>query len=132
MCARFRRDFLAGRSLYRSYRGPHSCRRHYPAIACAATRRAKSFTLDDEAVVCGPDDVAMFGSLHRRGTGREVMLYAFELLELDDEDPSQLAAPRSQEAPREAAGRAPARHRAERPHRRGRRHTPEMIDSSTP
>jgi hypothetical protein len=30
--------------------------------------RARSFTLDGEAVVCGPDGVAVFEALHRRGT----------------------------------------------------------------
>jgi bifunctional non-homologous end joining protein LigD len=56
----------------------------YPAIAVTATLlRAKSFTLDGEAVVCGPDGVAVFDALHRRGTVTEAMLYAFDLLELD-------------------------------------------------
>jgi bifunctional non-homologous end joining protein LigD len=50
----------------------------YPAIAGAAGKlRAKSFTLDGEAVVCGPDGVAVFDALHRRGTVTQVMLYAF-------------------------------------------------------
>jgi bifunctional non-homologous end joining protein LigD len=58
----------------------------YPAIARAAARlRARSFTLDGEAVVCGPDGVAIFDALHR-GTVTEAMLYAFDLLELDGED----------------------------------------------
>jgi bifunctional non-homologous end joining protein LigD len=48
--------------------------------------RATSFTLDGEACVCGPDGVAVFDALHRRGTVREAMLYAFDLLELDGED----------------------------------------------
>jgi bifunctional non-homologous end joining protein LigD len=48
--------------------------------------RAKSFTLDGEAVVCGPDGVAIFDALHRRGTVSEAMLYAFDLLELDGQD----------------------------------------------
>jgi bifunctional non-homologous end joining protein LigD len=48
--------------------------------------RARSFTLDGEAVVCGPDGVAIFDALHRRGTVTEAMLYAFDLLELDGED----------------------------------------------
>jgi hypothetical protein len=34
------------------------------------------------AVVCGPDGVAVFDALHRRGTVSEAMLYAFDLLEL--------------------------------------------------
>ena len=61
----------------------------YPAIAITATAtplRARSFTLDGEAVVCGPDGVAIFDALHRRGTVSEAMLYAFDLLELDGED----------------------------------------------
>jgi bifunctional non-homologous end joining protein LigD len=45
-----------------------------------------SFTLDGEACVCGPDGVAIFDGLHRRGTVSEAMLYAFDLLELDGED----------------------------------------------
>jgi bifunctional non-homologous end joining protein LigD len=58
----------------------------YPAIAVTAAQlRARSFTLD-EAVVCGPDGVAVFDALHRRGTVSEAMLYGFDLLELDGED----------------------------------------------
>jgi bifunctional non-homologous end joining protein LigD len=41
----------------------------YPAIAVTAMQlRARSFTLDGEACVCGPDGVAIFDALHRRGT----------------------------------------------------------------
>jgi bifunctional non-homologous end joining protein LigD len=59
----------------------------YPAIAVTATLlRARSFTLDGEAVVCGSDGVTIFDELHRRGTVTEAMLYAFDLLELDGED----------------------------------------------
>jgi ATP-dependent DNA ligase len=59
----------------------------YPAIAVTAMKlRAQSFTLDGEACVCGPDGVAVFDDLHRRGTVREAMLYAFDLLEIDGED----------------------------------------------
>jgi bifunctional non-homologous end joining protein LigD len=59
----------------------------YPAIpVTACLLRARSFTLDGEAVVCGPDGVAVFDALHRRGTVTEAMLYAFDLLELDGED----------------------------------------------
>ena len=95
----------------------------YPSIAVTATLlRARSFTLDGEAVVCGPDGVAIFDALHRRGTVTEAMLYAFDLLELDGEDLRGLPLGRPQEAPGEAAGRPPARHRPERPHRRRRRH----------
>jgi bifunctional non-homologous end joining protein LigD len=59
----------------------------YPAIvAIAGKLRATSFTLDGEAVVCGPDGVAVFDALHRHGTVSEAMLYAFDLLELNGED----------------------------------------------
>jgi bifunctional non-homologous end joining protein LigD len=36
--------------------------------------------------VCGPDGVAIFDALHRRGTVTEAMLYAFDPLELDGKD----------------------------------------------
>jgi bifunctional non-homologous end joining protein LigD len=59
----------------------------YPAIAATAAKlKARSFTLDGEAVVCGPDGDAIFDALHRHGTVSEAMLYAFDLLELDGED----------------------------------------------
>jgi bifunctional non-homologous end joining protein LigD len=59
----------------------------YPAIAATAAKlRASSFTLDGEAVVCGPDGVAVFDALHRHGTVTEAMLYAFDLLEFDGQD----------------------------------------------
>jgi hypothetical protein len=64
-------------------RGYHWSGRH-PSIAVTATLlRGRSFTLDGEAVVCGPDGVAIFDALHRRGTVTEAMLYAFDLLEID-------------------------------------------------
>jgi bifunctional non-homologous end joining protein LigD len=48
--------------------------------------RADSFTLDGEAVVCGPDGIAIFDALHRHDTVSDAMLYAFDLLELDGHD----------------------------------------------
>jgi bifunctional non-homologous end joining protein LigD len=54
----------------------------YPAIAAAAAKlRAKSFTLDGEAVVAGEDGIAVFDALHRRHKASDAMLYAFDLLE---------------------------------------------------
>jgi bifunctional non-homologous end joining protein LigD len=59
----------------------------YPAIASAAAKlRARSFTLDGEAVVCGADCVAIFDALHRRGMVGQAILQAFDLLELNEED----------------------------------------------
>src|ERR1700704_4208962 len=59
----------------------------FPAISTAAAKlRAKSFTLDGEAVVCGADGVAAFDELRSRPRLGEVILYAFDLLELNGED----------------------------------------------
>jgi bifunctional non-homologous end joining protein LigD len=53
----------------------------YPAIVITAMQlRARSFNLDGEACVCGPDGVAIFDALHPHGTVSEAMLYAFDLL----------------------------------------------------
>jgi bifunctional non-homologous end joining protein LigD len=69
--------------------------KRYPAIArTAAAVHCTSFTLEGEAVVCGPDGVAIFDALHRRGTVSEAMMYAFDLLELDGENSSGHAAGR--------------------------------------
>jgi hypothetical protein len=56
----------------------------YPAIASAAAKlKARSFTLDGEAVVAGADGVGVFDALHRRGRVSDAILRAFDLLELD-------------------------------------------------
>src|SRR5262249_32792935 len=39
-----------------------------------------------EAAVCGPDGIAIFDALHRRGTVTEAMLFVFDVLELDGVD----------------------------------------------
>jgi bifunctional non-homologous end joining protein LigD len=58
----------------------------YLAIASAAAKvRARSFTLDGEAVVAGADGVAVFDALHRRSGVTDAILQAFDLLELDGE-----------------------------------------------
>jgi hypothetical protein len=81
---------------------------HYPAIASAAAKlRAKSFTLDGEAVVAGADGVAIFDALHRRGRVIDAILQAFDLLELDGEDLRPL--PLRQRKPRLARLSARAR-----------------------
>jgi bifunctional non-homologous end joining protein LigD len=65
----------------------HDWTDRYPAIAAAAAKvRARSFTLDGEAVVAGPDGGAVFDVLHRRGRVTDAILQAFDLLELDGED----------------------------------------------
>ena len=58
-----------------------------PAIAAAAERiNAKSFTIDGEAVVLGPDGLSRFDELRRRSARRTAILYAFDLIEHDGED----------------------------------------------
>src|SRR5712671_4192706 len=58
-----------------------------PAIAAAAGRiRAKSFTIDGEAVVVGPDGLSRFEELRRREAAHTAILYAFDLIEHDGED----------------------------------------------
>jgi bifunctional non-homologous end joining protein LigD len=54
--------------------------------SAAAKLRAKSFTLDGEAVVAGADGIAVFDALHRRRKAGDAILYAFDLLELDGAD----------------------------------------------
>jgi ATP-dependent DNA ligase len=59
----------------------------YPSIAGAAAKlRARSLTIDGEAVVVGDDGIAVFDALHRRHKATDALLYAFDLLELDGED----------------------------------------------
>jgi len=55
-----------------------------PPIAAATQRiKAKSFTIDGEAVVLGPDGLSRFDELRRREAARSAMLYAFDLIEHD-------------------------------------------------
>jgi ATP-dependent DNA ligase len=57
------------------------------AIATAARRiKAKSFTIDGEAVVLGPDGLSLFDELRRLETADTAILYAFDLIERDGED----------------------------------------------
>jgi hypothetical protein len=80
-------DRLPGRQGRAAVRRGHDWTDRCPSIAAAATKlRAKSFTLDGEAVVSGPDGVAVFDALHRRRRATDAMLYAFDLLELNGKD----------------------------------------------
>jgi ATP-dependent DNA ligase len=57
------------------------------AITAAAERiKAKSFTINREAVVVGPDGLSRFEELSRRETARTAILHAFDLIEHDGED----------------------------------------------
>jgi bifunctional non-homologous end joining protein LigD len=54
--------------------------------ATAAQIEAKSFTVDGEAVVLGPDSLSRFEELSRREAADMAILYAFDLIEHDGED----------------------------------------------
>jgi bifunctional non-homologous end joining protein LigD len=57
------------------------------SIATAAEMiKAKSFTIDGEAVVVGSDGLSRFEELSRREAARTAILYAFDLIERDGED----------------------------------------------
>jgi bifunctional non-homologous end joining protein LigD len=57
------------------------------AIASAAQRiKAKSFTIDGEAVILGPDGLSRFEELRRREAADTAILYAFDLIEHDGAD----------------------------------------------
>jgi bifunctional non-homologous end joining protein LigD len=61
--------------------------KEYPWIVEAARKlKARSFLIDGEAVVCGPDGIANFERLHSQAYNRSVFLYAFDLLQLNGED----------------------------------------------
>jgi len=47
--------------------------------AVAALIKARSFTIDGEAVVLGPDGLSRFNDLSRREAARTAILYAFDL-----------------------------------------------------
>src|SRR5258707_15172637 len=55
-----------------------------PAIAQRI--KAKSFMIDGEAVVVGPDGLSRFDELRRRDAARTAILYAFDLIEHDGDD----------------------------------------------
>jgi bifunctional non-homologous end joining protein LigD len=59
----------------------------YPLIVEAVNRlKVRSCLIDGEAVACDANGLAVFEHLRRKPTGRHVLLYAFDLLELDGED----------------------------------------------
>jgi bifunctional non-homologous end joining protein LigD len=79
-----RRD---GASVRLYTRSAYDCTARLPAIAAAAERiKAKSFTIDGEAVVLGPDGLSRFDELRRRAAACTAILYAFDLIEHDGED----------------------------------------------
>jgi bifunctional non-homologous end joining protein LigD len=68
-------------------RNAHDRTGRLAAIAAAAELiRAKSFTIDGEAVVLGPDGLSQFEEPRSREAAHAAILYAFDLIEHDGED----------------------------------------------
>jgi bifunctional non-homologous end joining protein LigD len=79
-----RRDSVRVRLLTRN---GHDWADRYPAIVEAVNAlKARSCLLDGEAVVCDANGLAVFERLRYQRGGREVFLFAFDLLELDGQD----------------------------------------------
>jgi ATP-dependent DNA ligase len=56
---------------------------HHTAERSRQRIKAKSFTIDGEAVVVGPDGLSRFEELRRREAARTAIFYAFDLIEHD-------------------------------------------------
>jgi ATP-dependent DNA ligase len=56
------------------------------AIAHGADIKAKSFTIDGEAIVLERDGLSRFEELRRREAADTAILYAFDLIERDGEE----------------------------------------------
>jgi bifunctional non-homologous end joining protein LigD len=79
----------------------------YPAIAAAAAKlRTKSFTLDGEAAVAGTDGHVRCAPSPAKAMN--AMLYAFDLLELDGEDPRPQPLGKRKAMPAKPLARKPA------------------------
>ena len=79
-----RRDGLRVRCFTRN---GHDWADRFPAIVDAALRvQASSFLIDGEAVIARDDGTPDFHALRSRRRGREVVLYAFDLIEHDGVD----------------------------------------------
>jgi bifunctional non-homologous end joining protein LigD len=79
-----RRDAAGVRLLTRN---GHDWTARFPLIIDAvAALRVRSCLIDGEAVCCDDNGMAVFAKLRQRRNDRHVVLYAFDLLELDGED----------------------------------------------
>ena len=68
-------------------RGGHDWANRFPAIVDAALRiKASSFLIDGEAVIAHDDGTPDFHALRNRRRGREVVLFAFDLIGHDGDD----------------------------------------------
>ena len=70
-----------------STRRGHDWSDRYPLIAAGAVAlKLKSCLIDGEAVACDENGLASFQRMRERQYDKDVILYAFDLLELDGED----------------------------------------------
>src|SRR6516165_11096364 len=68
-------------------RNAHNWSPRYPLIREAVNRlKVRSCLIDDEAVACDENGLAVFERLRRKREGRYVFLYACDLLELNSTD----------------------------------------------
>jgi len=68
-------------------RNGHDWSPRYPAIVAAVNAlKVRSCLIDGEAVACDKSGLAVFDLLRRKPTGEHVLMYAFDLLELDRQD----------------------------------------------
>jgi bifunctional non-homologous end joining protein LigD len=68
-------------------RNGHDWSPPYPLIVEAMNRlKARSCLIDGEAVACDVNGVVVFQHLRRKPSGKHVLLFAFDLLQLDGED----------------------------------------------
>ena len=68
-------------------RGGYDWADRFPAIVEAASRiRAQSFLIDGEVIVCRPDGLSDFDALRFGRRAHEVMLAAFDLIEVQADD----------------------------------------------
>ena len=59
----------------------------YRSISASAKKlRRKRFLIDGEAIIRGEDGIADFSKMRGRRDSHEVILYAFDLLEIDGKD----------------------------------------------
>ena len=98
--------------------------------------RARSCLIDAEAVCCVENGLAVFALLRYRRRPAEIFLYAFDLLELDGQDPPARAAGDPQGDAGEPAARLRARaaapQRIPRPRPGGRASHTGMSDRDVP
>ena len=68
-------------------KGGHDWSARFPAIVDAASRlKPQSFLIDGEAVVCRPDGITDFDALRVGRRAHEVIMVAFDLIELQGDD----------------------------------------------